>query len=139
MHASILRPSQLISPLLAYRKNVTSQCGEDGIIAHLANIIGLPNHHCVEFGAWDGKHYSNCYNLIINNSWNGVLIEANNEKYAELVRTYRGYTNAITVNNFVDFEGPNSLDNILIGCQVPRDFGLLSIDIDGNDFYIWNH
>jgi hypothetical protein len=137
VQTSIHRPSQIDSPLLKFRTNVTSQCGEDGIIAHIADVLQVANKFCVEFGAWDGIHYSNCYNLLWNNAWRGIMIEANGEKYQELVRTYRERMNVTTVNKFVDFEGPNSLDHILSACQAPRDFGVLSIDIDGNDFYVW--
>jgi len=65
------------------------------------------------------------------------MIEANPEKYAELVVTYREVPAARTANRFVSFEGPNSLDAILREFGSPTRPGLLSIDIDGNDFYIW--
>jgi len=124
VQTSLHRPAQIDSPLLQFRKNVTSQCGEDGIIAHIANTLQVANKFCVEFGAWDGVHYSNCFNLLTNNAWRGIMIEANAEKYGELVKTYRDRMNVTTVNRFVDFEGPNSLDHILTERQAPRDFGL---------------
>src|SRR5688572_31726227 len=46
------------SPLLDYKSDVTSQCGEDGIIAHVCDVIEPANRYCIEFGAWDGKLYS---------------------------------------------------------------------------------
>lgn len=42
------------------------------------------------------------------------------------------------LNKFVSFEGENSLDNILNQTFIPNDFDLLSIDIDGNDYHIWD-
>ena len=50
--------------LLNYRKNVTSQFGEDGIIEKIFEIIPEQNHWCVECGAGDGKALSNSFNLI---------------------------------------------------------------------------
>jgi len=50
--------------LLDYRKDVTSQTGEDGIIDKVFEIIGTQSKWCVEFGAYDGKFCSNTYNLI---------------------------------------------------------------------------
>lgn len=130
--------SDISSPLLQYAKNVTSQCGEDGIIEHIFSVISPEHKLCVEFGAWDGKLYSNSYNLICNKGWRGLMIEADTEKYKQLVTTYAGNSLVRTINRLVDFEGNNTLDNILEEYGVPYSFGLLSIDIDGNDYHIWD-
>lgn len=118
-------------------QNITSQFGEDGIIAHIVNTIKPANRYCVEFGAWDGVLYSNCYNLLVENGWQGLMIEANPEKFAQLVANYSTYPNVVLANRFVDLKGANSLDNILREADAPQSFGLLSIDIDGNDYYVW--
>ena len=65
MRCEIVRPAPN-SPLLQYRNNVTSQFGEDGIIAHVLDVIRPTHNYCIEFGAWDGKYLSNCYNLLTN-------------------------------------------------------------------------
>jgi len=137
MQKTIYQPNQINSPLLRHRFNVTSQRGEDGIIQHITDILNPSNKYCVEFGAWDGKHFSNCYNLLVNKNWHGVMIEANFNKYQELIETYKAHTNVKTINRLVDFDGPNTLDNILSECGAPTAISVLSIDIDGNDFYIW--
>ena len=125
------------SPLLAYRSDVTSQCGEDGIIAHVCDVIEPANRYCIEFGAWDGKLYSNCYNLVANTGWDGLMIEADAEKYSQLRTTYAGNPRVKTLNRFVDLEGANSLDNLLTEAGAPTEPGVLSIDIDGNDYYVF--
>src|SRR3982750_1263071 len=84
--------------LLPYASNVTSQTGEDGILAEIFSRIGIQSRWCVEFGAWDGKHLSNPYDLISNKNWSGVLIEGSSEKYAELTKNYSGNANAICLN-----------------------------------------
>lgn len=128
---------KIVSPLLQYKSNVTSQYGEDGIIAHIVSVIRPDNHYCIEFGAWDGKHYSNCYNLLANEGWSGLMIEADPGKYGDLRKTYAGNERVATLNCMVDFEGPNTLDNILTDEDAPKAPGVLSIDIDGNDFHIF--
>ncbi len=45
--------------LQKFNRKVTSQRGEDGIIEKIFEIAGAANRYCVEFGAWDGKLYSN--------------------------------------------------------------------------------
>jgi hypothetical protein len=123
--------------LLSCKRNVTSQTGEDGIIENIFMVIGEGNKWCVEFGAWDGKHFSNTYNLIANKGWSGILIESDFEKYKQLLETYKDNSRVIYINRFVDFEGSDSIDNILAGTPIPISFDLLSIDIDGNDYHIW--
>ena len=137
MKLEIYRYFEHSSPLLQFQSNVASQAGEDGIIERIMELLLPSQRFCVEFGAWDGELYSNCYNLLKNKGWSGVMIEANKDKYRELVGTYSGLDNVTTANRFVDLEGANALDELLDEFGAPRDFGLLSIDVDGCDYYIW--
>jgi hypothetical protein len=118
-------------------KDITSQCGEDGLIERIFEIIGEGDRWCVEFGAFDGKTLSNTYNLIHNRAWSGVLIEADRRKFRRLQETYAGNPNATLLHKFVEFDGANTLDRILATTQIPRSFSFLSIDIDGNDYHVW--
>lgn len=122
-----------------YKKNVTSVDGEDGIIERIFEILGENSDKwCVEFGAWDGKYQSNTHNLLKNHAWHGVLIEADGNRFLELATTYKGNDKVSMVNKFITFEGGNSLDSILAATLIPKSFDLLSIDIDGNDYHIWD-
>lgn len=123
--------------LLKYKKNIASQNGEDGILKKIFEIIGEKNKWCVEFGAWNGKLFSNTYNLITNKGWFGVLIEADKDKYGELIESYRGNDKVACIHKLIEFDGENSIDNVLADTPVPMYFDLLSIDIDGGDYYIW--
>jgi hypothetical protein len=118
-----------------YAKNNYSQFGEDGIIEEILKLIPNKNNWCVEFGAWDGIHLSNTYSLIKNNNYKSVLIEADKKKFRVLEDNLKKL-DAILVNEFVMFSGKNTLDNILSNTPIPQDFDFLSIDIDGNDYYI---
>lgn len=124
--------------LVSYARNIYSQSGEDGVLEEIFKILPDQNNWCVEFGAWDGKHLSNTYNLIKNKGWYGVLIEGSKKRFGELNNTYKGNTNVIAVNKMVDYEGPTSIDSILGQTAIPIDFDLISIDIDGNDYHIWD-
>ena len=90
-----------------HRNNIKSQFGEDGIIDQIFKIIpeNEQNHWSCEFGAWDGKHCSNIFNLIKNKGWTGILIEANKKKFSDLQETYRDAKNAVLINEFVNFSG----------------------------------
>ena len=124
--------------LQEFRKDVMTQRGEDGIIEKIFEIVGATNRYCVEFGAWDGKLYSSTWNMLNNHDWHGLLIEANEAKFAELESAYRDNDQVITLNTSVEREGEASLDAILTGAGAPADLDFLCIDVDGLDWHIWN-
>lgn len=121
-----------------FEKNINSQYGEDGIIEKIFEIIGASNKWCVEFGAWDGIYLSNTCHLIKDMGWSGVQIEANNERFNDLVNNFAGLKNLYQLNKIIGFErGKNSIDDVLQQTPIPRNFDLISIDIDGNDYHVW--
>lgn len=121
-----------------YKKNVTAQGGEDGIYLKIFEIIGTRNKVMVDFGAGDGHHISNSYNLIHNLGWRGVLIEPG-PQYEKLHALYEKRSDVVTIKDIVGFDEKNKLDTHLqnSGLDIPYDFDLLSIDIDGNDIHVW--
>jgi len=134
---TVRRNSKTDNWLLKYRKNIFSQYGEDGVIEKIFSILPNLSKWCVEFGAWDGKHLSNTYLLLSQRGYSGVLIEADQDKFRALCQTYSGNKRVACINKMVTFDGQNILDNILSQTSLPKNFDLLSIDIDGNDFHVW--
>lgn len=124
--------------LLDYQANITSQNGEDGITEQIFKTIRPKNKFCVDIGAWDGKHLSNVWSLLKTKNWHGVLVEADKNKYAQLTKNYLGDLKVQCINRLANFEGEDTFDNILSKTSAPKDFDLLSIDIDGNDYHLWN-
>lgn len=109
--------------LEAHTERVYSQGGEDGVLLRLFEKIGVRHRFFVEFGAWDGLHLSNTANLRLNHGWDGLLMEGSDRADGDVVRRER-----------VDAENVESLFDRY---EVPLDFDLLSIDIDGNDYWVW--
>ena len=105
--------------------NVYSQFGEDGIIAKIFQIIKIRHNVCIDLGSWDGVHYSNVCNLY-RNGWKAILIEGNKKKFDELERNIRWY-DCIAINEWV-----KNADIINRYTKID----LLSVDIDGNDYFI---
>lgn len=126
----------MTNPLAQYRKTITSQYGEDGVIERIFEIISAENRWCVEFGA--GSDNNNTWTLVNNKGWFGVLIEAHPVYYKELVRKYVGNSHVICLDDFVHWKDENTLDAILAKTPVPRDFDFLVIDIDGHDYQVWD-
>jgi hypothetical protein len=129
------------SELLLYRKNKYSQNGEDGIISEIMKRMNIhPGWFC-EFGAWDGKYGSNTYSLLLKN-WKGLMIEGDMRRFSALQRTARKFPDNLYIQNaYVSCEmiGEEKylLDNLLAKTKIPKDFDLLSIDIDSYDYHVW--
>lgn len=125
--------------LLSSRKNIYSQNGEDGVIELLMSFFNITEGTFCEFGAWDGKLFSNTYNLLENKNWKGVYIEGDSEKYKDLVKLEDQFKGKLqTINAFVGCDPTNSLDRLLETTFLDKDFDLLSIDIDGMDYHVWD-
>ena len=118
--------------------NVHSQFGEDKILADLLANLPDRNQWCVEFGAWDGQHFSNTLHLIETGGYNGVMIEVDADRFVDLQALSQKLPHLRPVQRMVGWEGPDRLDEILTELPVPHDFDVLSIDIDGNDFHVWH-
>lgn len=122
--------------ILDRRSNVHSQSGEDGIISYIFDKIGVERGNFIEFGAWDGRHLSNCLNLV-NKGWSGIYIESDESRYRDLVGSFGGVEGITCVNKLVSFLEHDNLDTIIEECGHPnRDFDFVSIDVDGLDYWI---
>jgi hypothetical protein len=119
-----------------YSKKVWSQRGEDGIIEKIFEMLDITTGHAVELGAWDGIKYSNVYNLILQ-GWHATLIESGAERFIELSKNMNVHTNVNPVLSTVNLEVGSTLNEILSKEKVPSDFDILSLDIDGCDYWVW--
>lgn len=124
--------------LLAYKKDIFSQNGEDGVIKRIFDIIGTKSGTCCEFGAWDGMHLSNTRQLILN-GWMGILIEADETKCISLNEKYKTNKKVFCINKYVDND-KNKLSAILCEAgltDIAKNLDFLSIDVDGTDYEIF--
>lgn len=126
---------------LKYRKNFYSQNGEDGIIEKNIEDLKLDKKKLsvCEFGAVDGKLFSNTFNLVEKFRAKALLIEGDKEKFKLLLKTAKKHKTITPVERFVSPTGINSLDQILLENNFPINFDVLSIDIDGYDLEIWEN
>ncbi|MFJ5713995.1 hypothetical protein [Neobacillus sp. NPDC093127] len=113
-----------------YEKSYYSQNGEDGIIQEILKRISLQTDFFVEFGVESGLQ-CNC-RYLYENLWRGLMIEGNGDYYKQL-RSYYNNVNIKTVNSFIT---KDNIVEIFKKNKVPIEFGLLSVDIDGNDYWV---
>ncbi len=113
----------MLSDLKAFERRVYSQYGEDGVIERIFSCIGETNRFFVEFGAGDGVWLSNTAHLRLDCGWAGLLMDGNPKHESPLI-----------VHTRVDAE---NIEALFEKHGVPPVFDLLSIDIDGNDYWVW--
>jgi hypothetical protein len=113
---------------------VFSQWGEDGIIQFLLRQVQIPNRMFVEIGVSDYRE-ANTRFLLQNNNWSGLVIDGSEDNIKVIRRDplYWRY-NLKAEREFIERDNTN---DILERYHVRGDIGLLSIDIDGNDYWIW--
>lgn len=113
---------------------VFSQWGEDGIIQSLVTRIKIPNKIFVEFGV-ENYTESNTRFLLKNNNWSGLVIDGSEENigYIKNDPIYWRY-NLKAEYAFIDRD---NINHLLSGNGISGDIGILSIDIDGNDYWVW--
>jgi hypothetical protein len=113
---------------------VYSQFGDDGIIQYLINNVEIESRTFIEFGV-ENYTEANTRFLLVNNNWRGLVIDGN-ERDIEYIKNdgiYWKY-DLTAVHRFVDRDNINDL---IAGHAFAGDAGLLSIDIDGNDYWVW--
>jgi hypothetical protein len=111
---------------------VFSQWDEDGILAYLLHYIEAPRTF-VEFGVGDYTE-SNTRFLIRQGDWSGVIIEADSASCRRIRRLEEMWRYDLhLVESFLSAENINDV----VGSKFAGDIGVLSIDIDGNDYWIW--
>jgi len=86
----------------------------------------------VDIGAGNGVRRSNIYALVLEN-WKALGVEADAKKSALLARAYRSFPNAKACHSLAS---PDNVGKLLKDFGVERQFGVLSLDIDGNDYWV---
>ncbi len=113
---------------------VFSQWGEDGIIQFLLRHIPIENRTFVEFGVEDYIQ-ANTRFLLVNNNWHGLVLDGSSENIAKIKDAPVHFNYDLkAVQAFVTRD---NINEILRNNGVTGEIGLLSIDIDGNDFWVW--
>lgn len=117
--------------------NHTSQFGEDALLEAIFNRIGTDNKWCLEVGAADGIFFSNTRKFI-QEGWSAVQIDPDEGFYEGLKERYKDNPKVHCINAFVTLTPGERLDDILTSVGAPIDIDLLVIDVDGQDFHLWN-
>lgn len=127
--------SHVYNDMLKYEKRVYSQNGEDGVLEHIFDKIGTTNKIAVEIGVSVTAKDENGNYISTEIQNNSAVLSYQNWKlfWFDMIEPYGTPPNCTFVNKFL------TKDNI-VECfeenNIPKEFDLLSIDIDSNDYYL---
>lgn len=150
MSEEILPNAAMFAWLQGKAENVTSQWGENGLLNAIFERIGAVNKFCCECGAGDGWFFSNTWPLLNKagerlgyaGDWSGLQIEADEQQFQKLAALYAGDKsvdkNIVCYNYKVAPTGAYSFDRLLENAGAPTDLDLLVIDVDGQDYWLFN-
>lgn len=110
-----------------------SQNGEDGVLNAILSAIGDPVSYFVEFGVGDGWS-CNCRSLAEVFNWEGLFLEIESNDFSSLKQRY---VNSIRIKCENTAVTPSNINQLFKKYNVPERFGVLSIDIDGQDYWTW--
>lgn len=114
---------------------VYSQSGEDGIIQFLINNINITNKKFIEFGI-ENYLESNTRFLALNNYWSGLIIDGDQANIDYIKNDPIYWRCQLTaVKSFIT---KDNINDIIRSNNFTGDIGILSVDIDGNDYWVWD-
>jgi glycosyltransferase involved in cell wall biosynthesis len=119
--------------LSGFELRAFSQNGEDGVIAEILRRTGAHTRTFVEFGVESGRE-GNCVYLADVAGWRGLFMEADELMYRVLEAKYSAQENVRTIRARVT---PENIVDLLARGMVVTEPDVLSIDVDGQDYWIW--
>lgn len=114
-------------------QSVYSQNGEDGILEFLFSVVGTETNRFVEFGVGDGSECNGAF-LALDRGWTGLMLEGD----AALAETARARFAAAgaDVTAVAAFVTADTINRLLADHGMQGEIDLLSVDVDGNDYWI---
>lgn len=121
--------------LLHYEHKAYSQNGEDGIIREIFNRIGYTNRNFVEIGASNGKENNTAF--LLSQGWSGIWIDGSKKNCVQAKQLFSLLVDEKKLDILQAYVDKDNIEDLLRSHRVSSGLDLLSIDIDGNDYWIW--
>lgn len=111
---------------------VYSQNGEDGVLGFLRERLSIGSGFFVEIGAW--RREANCLLLALHEGWEGVFVDGDPIAAAQLSDLMQHNRRVRVVNEMITSA---NIEDVLSRADVPRQIDVLSVDVNGQDYYLW--
>lgn len=124
-----------VTDLDKYEYRWLSQNGEDGILRYIFSAIGYESRWLVEFGF--GAQQCNALRLLVKEAFSGLLMDGTHDNVAFFNHAAEQHGLDYRAKAIQTFITRRNLEELITSHGVPRDIDLLSIDVDGNDYWFW--
>lgn len=129
VRGAVVQPS-----FAAVEFSVFSQFGDDGIIQYLVQTLDIPQRTFIEFGVEDYTE-SNTRFLLMNDNWSGLVMDGTAANIDRLVKSDLYWKHDLQAKcAFIDRE---NIDALIAEHGFEGELGLLHIDLDGMDYWVW--
>ena len=116
----------------ARSRGIYSHLDEQILIQQYIKELKIEKRFCVDIAASDGVTMSNTYSLF-REGWEGLAVECGAQNFARLAKTYRDFQGVNLARCKVT---PPNVVSLLKGNELPTNFGVLNLDIDGYDYFV---
>ncbi|OSQ31875.1 hypothetical protein [Thalassospira sp. MCCC 1A03138] len=135
--ANQMKSHQALPKISDAEFKVFSQFGDDGIIQYLLQQVDVPEgaRRFIEFGVQDYQE-SNTRFLLMNDNWSGLILDGSSKNISKVVSDTHFWRYDLTaIAAFIDKDNVNELFS---SNGFEGEIGILSVDIDGNDYWVWD-
>lgn len=134
IQAHLNNQKEKIESLSEVEFQVFSQWGDDGIIQYMVNKLDIPNKTFIEFGV-ETYVESNTRFLLVNNNWTGYVIDGAPENIQKIKRDIISWSSELHAE--CSFITKDNINDLIKKVPFNKEVGILSVDIDGNDYWVW--
>ena len=127
--------AQVPDSLLLSGYGVFSQNDEDGIIQEIFHRIGTTNKHAVEIAVGNGLE-SNTH-LLLQTGWQCTWFEATETNVSEIEQSFMSWLTSGTLKVVKSWVTASTIEHFLAEAKIPKNIDLLSLDIDGQEYWLW--
>lgn len=129
-----IKENRQVRPFAEVEFKCYSQFGDDGIIQYLVHMLRIEQKVFIEFGVEDYKE-ANTRFLITNDNWRGLVIDGSEENVRRIMDDPIYWKHGLTAKaKFID---RGNINDLIASAGFDGKIGLLSVDIDGNDYWVW--
>jgi hypothetical protein len=121
--------------LTPYGFSAYSQTDEDGIFQEIFRRIGTTNKTLIDFGCAEGVENNTTY--LILTGWRGLWMDGGAANIRKCRRDFRQQVEAGRLTLKHAFITRENINELIREAGLPKEIDILSIDIDGNDYWIW--
>jgi len=115
---------------------VFSQWGDDGIIQYLTHNIHIENKTFIEFGV-ENYTEANTRFLLIHDNWSGLVMDGSAENIEYIKKDEISWRHDLKAKSA--FISAENINDLILSENISGNIGLLHIDIDGNDYWVWKN